>query len=138
MPELPLGLCDDPRLTSILLHSPSLDMKFISKQGSLAARLDLRFLIREVETFAPNQKRLQMRTFLRLAWRSEIIFLTREAFSCVFRFIVLPTSEHYCSGFLIVTAYITCECIKYISLNIHIYITKHSSAPLYIFPRGIF
>lgn len=100
-------------------------MKFISKQGRrLAARLDLRFLIREVETFAPNQKRLPMRTFLRLAWRSEIIFLTREAFSCVFRFIVLPTSEHYCSGFLIVTAYITCECIKYISLNIHIYITK--------------
>lgn len=104
MPGLPLRLCDDPRLAFFFILPlplpPLSHLKFISKQGRrLAARLDLRFLIREAETFAPNQKRLPKRTFLRLAWRSEIIFLTREALSRVYfalsfylrRSIIAPT-----------------------------------------------
>lgn len=117
-----------------ILPSPSLGMKFISKQGRrLAARLDLRFLIREAETFASNQKRLPMRTFLRLAWRSEIIFLTREKRSRVYfalsfylhRSIILP--RLFDRNCIYNMQY---ESIKYISLNIHIYIFKQSSVPL--------
>lgn len=118
-------------------------MKFISKQGRrLTARLDLRFLIREAETFAPNQKRLPMRTFLCLAWRSEIIFLTREksVLVCIslYRFtyvgaLLLRLFDRTCV-YNICTHIHTCECIKYISFDIHIYIIKYKfkCATLYL------